>query len=100
MAKAKLHFPILFFYVYLGRKNYFHGNVILTLSRRQDVSNVNFLPSTHADRTFQTSPPSHPLAPTVRSKHQFRNVKFGKLGVRGFSIIMRAQRERVNANLA
>ena len=46
--------------------------------------------------TFRTSPPNHPLAPTGRSERQFRNVKFGKIGVRGFYIIMRARHERVN----
>ena len=57
---------------------------ILTLSRRQDASNVNFL----------TSPSSKPLAPTRHCESQFRHVKFRKLGVRGFYIIMRARCER------
>ena len=46
--------------------------------------------------TFRTSPPNHPLAPRGRSERQFRYVTFGKIGVRGFYIIMRARHERVN----
>ena len=67
----------------------------LTLSRWQDVLNVNSQPSTRADKMFQTSLPNHPLAPTGRSNRQFLHVKFGKLGVRRFSIIMGGKREKV-----
>ena len=53
---------------------------MLHLSRRQDVLNVTSQPSTRADRTFWMSIPQ---------------VKFGKIGVKGFYIIMRARHERV-----
>ena len=50
--------------------------------------------------TFRTSPPNHPLTPTGRSERQVCNVKFGKIGVRGFYIIMRARHERVKIYLS
>ena len=53
----------------------------LTLSHQHDVPNVNFLPSTLADMTLRTSSPQ---------------LQFGKTGVRGFHIIMRAGMKELN----
>ena len=57
--------------------------ILVTLSRRQDVSDVNIFSSTNSDMTFRTSLSFKALATTRRSECQFCYGKFGKLGVVG-----------------